>query len=607
MVKKAKYLIVPLLLVFLLGKVNAQFSVSATSTKVGLKQQFQVTFTANGRANGFQPPSFDGFQVLAGPFQSSSRQVINGQFSSSISFTYVLSPIKTGTLTIDEASIKLNGKRVNTKPLKITVVQNKVQQGNSGQKGKRNNDAKNTVEDQINESVFIKASTSNRNLYKGQQVRVTYTLYTQVGIYQPQLTEPGFNGFWKEEIKVGNDQKIEIVNGKKYQTQTISSYVLMPQKSGTITIDPMVLECVIKVKSNKRSKSPFDDFFDDPFFSDPFGGYENYNASIKSDKITFHVKDLPSAPLDYSGLVGKFDMTVDCKKTEGVTNDPITLVIKVSGKGNIKLLEPFDLNLPSDVETYEPKVKENISTSASGISGYKTFEYLLIPRVPGEIEIPSVLLNYFNPQSGSYEAKKSEPITLKIAKGDGTDYTPVEGVSKQEIELRGKDIVYIKTQVPRFDKIGKRYFGSTLYFVFVFLPFLLLLAGIWVRKKIQAYQSDVVNVRKSRASKMARNRLKLASKEMKNNNKEAFYSSVLQAVNNYFADKVGLSASDISRNTIKENLSEKGVSNDLLTKFDHLMDNCEMAQYAPATIGASLEETFNEAVQLISEIEKVLK
>ncbi|HEX8548034.1 MAG TPA: BatD family protein, partial [Cytophagaceae bacterium] len=397
---------------------DATFTAQVSKNTVGMNEQFEVSFTLNGNGKTFQPPSFRDFHVIMGPNQSSSMEFINGNMSQSISFSYVLQPKAEGTFKIGSAIIDA-GKTLKTNPITITVTK---AGSNSSQGQNRNGEsAADDASQNLSSNIFIKANINKNNVYRGEALVVTYKLYTRISIVSfAPIKTPTFNGFWNQDIVLPKETGLhkETLNGVEYNVAEIKKTVLFPQRSGTLVIDPLEAESVVRVKGKRKSKSndPFDDFFNDPFFGSP---YQDYKQMLKSDPVKITVKDLPSGePEGFTGAVGNYSMEARLDRQTTKSNEPVTLKIKISGKGNLKLIEPFKLQFPPDIETYDPKITEDIKVTENGASGSKTFEYLLIPRHAGEYNLKPFNFSYFNVEKKNYTSLPSPEFVLKVEKGN---------------------------------------------------------------------------------------------------------------------------------------------------------------------------------------------
>ena len=523
------------------------FTANVDRNTVAAGDQFQVNFVlsdANGK--NFTPPDFSGFQIIAGPMQSSNMSWVNGAFTQSITLTYYVQVKNEGTFKIGSASINAGGKVLTTNPISITVVKGQAR----AQGGQQSEDDNSGVSEK---NVFLRASANKTKVYRGESLVITYKLYTNISLLNLNLEKmPAFAGLWTSDIEVPQPYQFrnEVVDGVNYKVATIKKVVVFPQQSGRITVEPMKGEVTARIQvKRKRNTNQWDPFamFDDPFFGG--GQVQDIPVNIKSQPIILNVSELPdNAPASFTGSVGRFNMEAFIDKPETKANESVTLKIKISGSGNLKLIDAPKLNMPNDIETYDPKTSENINVSESGASGNKSFEYLLIPRHEGSYTIEPVEFSYFDLNSKNYISVKSKPFTLKVAKGDGSTTAAVIDAAgtanKSDVAVIGKDIRFIKTSQLEFEKSEGSFFGSLPFFSLLLFPFMLVGGAFAYRNHLQKLHGNVALMKSKGATKMARKRMALASKYLKENKNEQFYDEASKALWGYLSDKLIIPVSD---------------------------------------------------------------
>jgi hypothetical protein len=578
------------------------FEATTSHTKIGIDDRFEITFTFSGEdVNGlknFSPPDFKNFITLSGPNQSTSMQFINGAASASQSFTYILKGRTTGNFTIGAASVEYKGNTLKTNPIKIEVVK-----GSSVPNTKK--EEAGISDEEISKNLFVRATTDKTRAYVGEQVTVTYKLYTRLNIAsQMSISKlPQYQGFWAEELETSNNIlfNTEVIDGKQYRVGVLKKAALFPTQAGELSVSPFELNVPVLVQKKKRSSSIFDDFFDDPFFR---GETVNYNA--KSNTIKINVIPLPEQdkPDSFNGAVGEFSVSTSLDKISTKTNEPISLKLNISGTGNIKLLDIPEINLPSGLEKYEPKVSEQINRQ-NKISGKKTIEYLLVPRTTGKKEIPSINFSYFNPGRKSFVSLKTQSYTIDVQQGDKTYDPGIAGYSKEDIKLLGEDIRFIKTSG---GDIGKKSEWLLLQFGFwaaVGVPLIALVGLIAVRKRDEKLANDIQLLRYRKAQKVAKNRLKVARSLMNSNQDKAFYAEVSLALFGYLEDKLHIPKAEFTVERAILELQKGNVHNTLIDKLQSLSQKCEYVRFAPKSDGAAaMNEIYNELTDLIIDIEK---
>jgi len=597
---------------------------AATKSMVQVGEQFQIFFSVNADGSNFLSPDFGSLSVLSGPNRSSSSsiQYINGRMSQStqLSFTFIVMATKEGTIDIPPATIRVDGKRYKSNGLSVKVVKANVraQTQNRGSRAVQNGSSGNSTGSSSGSvkrnDIYIKALVSNKNPFLGEQVIVTYRIYTKIPVSNLSVKKlSSFPGFWTKDLMDNNkqlQQSTKVINGEQYVVADIRKLALYPQKNGKLTIDPMELECTAQIRTQtkrRRSNDPFDDFFNDPFFN---RNVKNVKLDVKSNSLTLNVKDLPqeNKPASFNGAVGKFTFSAKIDKDKMKVNDALTETIIISGRGNLELVEAPEIKFPSDFETYDPKVTSRIKTNGSGVNGYKKFEYLVIPRNPGDFVIPSVSFSFFNPKEKKYYTYSSDEYNIHVDKGSVNSQGITYSHSAQKyIHYFGKDVRHIKIGDVEFKPVGNYFFASNLFYALALLPLVLLLL-VWIvtnQRKKRRGNLDLIKNRK--ATKIARKRLYKAEKYRKAGDDKAFFEEIAQASWGYIADKFNVSQVDISMETVRHKLTERGVSEEITNTFVKVLNDIEFARFAPGDTADTMESIYNEAMKAIMKAEKALK
>ena len=603
---------------------NVEFTASAKST-VQVGEQFRLTYAVNSQVTNFDGPELNGFRILSGPNQSSSQsyQIINGKVAQSFqfTFTYYLQAVREGSYQILPATVVAGGKKVQSNALQVTVVQGTVQstqhqpvqpaQGQPSQGSARQGSQQ--KEGIQSDDVYIKAFIDQSNPFQGEQVIITYKIYTTVPISQISISKlSSFPGFWYKNLLNDNEplkQYSETINGKQYVVADLRKIALYPQKSGEIKIEPMEMQCLAQVKSqNTRSRDPFfDSFFDDPFFN---RNYQNVTLTLQSNTVTLNVKALPLAnkPSSFKGAVGNFTMSSDVDRTDLKTNDAITYKISISGKGSLELIENLKPEFPPDFETYDPKINDNINKSISGLSGSRTFEYLTIPRNAGDFQIKPVEFSYFDPDKNNYITLTTPVYNIHVGKGlnepSGIAYS---GVSQKNIQFIGSDVRHIKTHSFALHEINLFFFASDWFYLLVIAPLILFITFITLWRYNRKRKGNLQLMKNRRATKVARQNLRKASEYLKENKTDEFYIEVSRALWGYLGNKFNIPLSELSSDTVRLRLSSEQVKPEVIDEFLEVLSNCEYARFAPGDSSRKMNEIYSAALEMISKIERELK
>lgn len=580
------------------------FTSSVSSNPVALDEKFEITFSFSAkdanRIKNFSPPDLKNFLVISGPNQSTSMQIINGAVSSEVSYSYYLQPRNTGKFTIGSASIEYDDKTYKTNTVTLEV------RPTSSKPDKKGNDQQAASDQEIKNNLFILAAVDKNKAYMGEQVTVTYKLYTRLNIASQMSVSklPSYQGFWAEELETSSNIMFttEVYNGKQYRVGVLKRAALFPSQTGELTISPFELNVPIQIEKKKKTgNSFFDDFFNDPFFN-----REMVDYAVKSNSVKINVLPLPEEkPESFSGAVGSFSLTSDLNKLNVKTNEPVSLKINISGTGNIQLLDVPEIKLPAGIEKYEPKETDQINRK-SKISGRKTFEYLIIPRTSGKKEIPPVDFTYFDPDKKIYVTLSSPKYIINVEKSTAGNFI-ADDYSKEDIKLLGEDIRYIKTST---DDIGKKSGILLLQFGFwtaAAVPLLALAGLILFKKRNEKLSANMQMLRYQRAQKIAKTKLKKAKILMDSHDQNGFYSEISQALYGYLEDKFHIPKSELSLDRAVTELEKKNLAKDLIMNFKRCSEKCEYIRFAPESNGnAEMEDMYNRSAEIIIEIEKSL-
>ena len=589
---------------------KVSFTASAPDAVV-VGDQFRLSYTVTTqKIKDFQAPSIKGFDVLMGPSRSqqSSTQIINGNVTStsSITFTYILMANTAGEYTISGASIVADGNQMVSNSVKIKVLP-QDQSSNGGQNGSSNNNSSihsssgTTVS---NQDLFITATSSKTNVFEQEAFVLTYKIYTRESNLQLNNAKlPDFKGFHSQEIEMTTNAKWtpEHYQGRNYYTTVYRQFVLFPQQSGKLYIDPAQFQ--MTVGKPVQSADPFDAFFN--------GGSSvvEIKKNIATPKIAINVNPLPAGkPSDFSGGVGEFTISSSINSKELKTNDAITIKLVISGTGNLKLISNPEIKFPDDFEVYDPKVDNQVRLTREGLTGNKVIEYLAIPRHAGTYKIPGVSFSYFDIRSKSYKTLKTEEYVVNIEKGAGNaDQVIANFTNKEDLKVLGEDIRYIKQNEVTLQPKGSFFYGSMTYWLFYIIPALAFIIFFIIYRKQAAENANVAKVRTKKANKVATKRMKLAGKLLSENKKDAFYDEVLKALWGYISDKLNIPVSRLSKDNIEEKLRNHGVNEELIKGFLNALNDCEFARFAPGDENQAMDKVYSSSIEVISKMENSIK
>lgn len=579
----------------LVNTANAQSPVYAqvSSKKVQVGTPFEYAIVITVGANNYTPPSLKDFDIVNGPNQSSSVQIVNGAMTSQLTLSWALVAKKEGKFTIGPAIVNAGPQRYETNPITVEVVKGSAGQTTSGSGTQDDPQYSNKVS---GGDVFIKTSVSKNKCYLGEQVTITqkvYSRYQLVGFQK--FAQPTYDGFYSQaqESTSKGMQAQENVEGVIYYTYELFRSVCIANKTGKINLSPIQGDIVVRKQTNARPRNIFEQFFGN-------GGYEDMPVSVKSKPFVVDVMALPEEgkPGNYNGAVGQFSYKAEASKTELKANDAFNLKLSVSGKGNLKLLDAPKLNLPEGFESYDPKVTEN--------GGTKTFDYLIIPRNEGDYALRDLDFSYFNLDSKKYVNLSGGEIKIKVLPPDPNStgaqvYNPINQVKETENDIR-----YIKKGNFELIKTEAEFFNSFLHVLLIILPVLMLVTGLFLRRNHIKNNSNLVLVKERKAAKIARKQLITAEKLMQQNKKDEFYTEILTALNNYLSSKLNIPISELSHDNIKQTLASKSLPTNHITKVISTLETSEYAKYAPGAVSGDLKSVYNDTVTLVTELEEEL-
>ena len=590
--------------------------------QVMVGERFQVVFEANAEGKNFQAPSFNGFTVVGGPFTSSSSSfsMVNGSMSHTVknTYTFALQANQEGTFHVGSASLNVKGNKISSEPFDIKVVPDDgshaapssggASSSNQGQSQQNTNDPQVSGKD-----LFLRVVPSKKSAYVGEQIVLTYKLYTKVPVSSVSLSKmPSYAGFWTKDISDNSGtlrQSSEYINGIEYTAAEVNKVIIVPQRSGKFTLDPMTLECIAQVRTergNSRSMDPFDVFFNDPFFN---RNIVNVKKELSSQSLGIEVNGLPEngKPASFAGAVGNYNFKSEIDKTELSTNEAVTITLTVSGTGNVELLQMPAPVFPPDFELYDPKITTSTNVGPQGLTGTKKAEYLVIPRRAGNFTIPAVEFSFYNPSTESYQTILSQPYEIKVEKGSGAEEGGGIYASNQEdIKYLGSDIRHIMTGNAHLKPMHTVFFGSAAYFVALLILLALFVILLFALKKREQLTRDTAANRNRKADKVARGRLKNAYQHLKAKDQEKFYVEMSQALWGYIADKLGIERSRLSMDTVSETMKSKNVPEELTQQFVDTLNYCEFARFAPGSAEEKMDDLYQRGIDVISKAEKVL-
>ena len=574
---------------------QVSFKTHVSKTKLSTDERLRVSFvitsnTTRIKQRNFTPPAFTGFHKIMGPSTSQEVSIINGDVSSSFTYSYILQPARTGKLTIGPATVNISGKTYKTQPVTITVVKGNEQPNYAGTPPNTSKNNNITVNGKVDKALLIVEVTKN-NPYVNEAVGLTYKLYIprNYGVVNYNETgQPQFNGFWAQDVskKISGPFQGE-VNGKPYIYYVLRKKLLFPQHAGKLTVQPLTLEIDLQVPVYRN------------FFGMRVPDYEIQRVKLTSGKKILNIKNLPdNQPIDFSGAVGQFDFKTIIDNNQVKTGEPVNISVQVKGTGNLKLFDLPQLKAPEGLEIYDPKHTEQVQTTFQGNRGLVKDDYIVVPNQPGKFIIPGLRFVYFDPKAKQYITKTSGDIVLFVTNGGNNTATGntsnqiITGQTSHAVDFR-----FIKENARFTSNKKKDFYQSKLFYRLIALAFILALLTFGYYKYLTNRTYDAVYEQQKHNKSLAHKFLKEAKKSI--GKKEEFYAKLEKALHNFIKARLNIDTAEMTKDVIRQKLEEKNVSEEHIDMLLDLLNRCDMARYTPATTG-KMEEDIADAEKLMN-------
>lgn len=568
-------------------------------SEVAVDRQFTLNVEVSGAGGADEDPrlpDLSDFATYLGVGTQTSMQFVNGRSSTSVTYQYRFRAVAEGAHAIGPVRVRAGGADHATDPLTIRV------RPAGSASARRAPDRSQGGVDIGPEDLFVEASVSTRQPWANEPVLVEYRLFTRVDVESYGIARPpGATGFWVEEIALPRAPRVEQVlrGGVQYATTVVRRAALFPTGAGPRTIEPLALEARVRVRSRR--------LFSDPFgFGDPFGGGlfgRNVAVPVESEAIDIAARPLPAAgrPDAFTGLVGSLEVTASLDTASAATNEALTFRLDVRGAGNLRVLPDPDVAFPPDFDVYPPEMTDDVAASARGVSGARSYEYVLVPRAPGSHVIPAVELAYFDAAAGRYAVAASDPLTVEVT-GDVLAGGPVLLGGGARLEAARQDIRFIRVATSAFVPTDRRLFRSGVFWTVVLVPLFGLAGALALRRHRERLEGNVAYARRRRASRLARSRLAHARGLRAPEQHQAFVAGISQALLGFLGDSLNVAEAGLVRDDIRRTLGARGVAGDVVERYLACLDKCDRQRFAPPASG----EDEGEAAVLLEEAEQAM-
>ena len=582
--------------------VTMRASVDRTRVEVGDLIQFTVEVEAAqmGSVSAPQVPTPDGLQLTGSTSSTSmSVNIVNGEMTTKRTTTYHFSfrAQRQGTYVLGPAQLAHDGKTIRSDQVRVEVVKRSGRPQTRPAPSTGRSMGGSEIRE-IEQNLFLQAIPEKRMVYVGEQVGVTYKLFTRYDLRNVQYGHvPTFTGFWAETVFDAQrlNMQREVVDGRAFNTALLKRLALFPTTAGKHTLEQLEVNC--EIVAGRRSRGLFD--------FDPFSAFDTQQVTVRSGDIEIEVRPLPAgAPKGFGGAVGQFEMRAEAIPDQVKAGDPVAVKVVVQGAGNLHAIDEPIRPDRARFKFYDPKT--NLETQKQGISGKKTFEYVAIPQRAGQVILPPFTLAYFDPVQRRYKTVQTEPIALHVTPGELAPQ-PVDGLRGEEVRALGSDIRYIKPDRIHLADQGLLLYQRSGFWLLQLVPVLGVVGAYAYRRHRARLVGDVAYARRRRSRSEAQQRLGRAKGLMEAGDSAGFHGEIHRSLSQFVADRTNLSAAGLTADHIGSVLVEHGVDAQVIAGVQDVFGQCDQARFAPGQISeAQMQALFAQAEDLIGALERCI-
>ena len=571
-----------------------------SSERVGFGGQFVLNVEVSGtQQTDTDPvlPDMEEFGQYLGSGTSTSMQIANGRTSVTLTYQYRFQAIMDGVFEIGPVKVTAGGRTYETEPVSLVVSDTPAPQGGIADSG-------DPADGVSPEDVFIETEVSRTTAFENEPVVVSYRFFTRVPVESARITTlPQATGFWAEELEQPEAAQEERVirNGSEYVATTFRRVALFPTGPGEKALEPLGIEAQVRVPDRRRQS----------LFGDFFGGASPFDrrvpVAVASRPVTIEVQPLPAEgrPGSFTGHVGELDISATVDRPSVAANEAVTFRLDVTGTGNLRALTPPDITFPDEFETFPPETSDRIAPGGGSIQGTRTYEYVLIPRAPGNMTIPPVEVSYFDAGARAYGTARSRPVEITVT-GDAVALSTETGAVPSAVESIREEIRFIHVGTPDFRRTGVPLHSTAGFWIVLLLPVAAVAGAAAVRRHRDRIEGDVAYARVRRARRMARKRLARA-KGLAAGDPRDFYAEVAGALQGFLADKLNVAEAGLVRDEAGRSARRRGVSDETLERLLACLDDCDLQRFAPAGAGREPpEQVLERAATIMGDLAKEL-
>jgi hypothetical protein len=342
---------------------------------------------------------------------SKQYSIVNGRMSQQTTYAWVLQPTKVGRAEV--GAVRVGDSQ--TAPITVDVEPGRVRPRATPRPDPFGEDpfesffGRRRPERVPDPKLFMEARPSRVRLHVGEPVVITYFLYTQTAVTDLQFADaPQYPGFWAEELprpKEPPNGEAATVEGDRYRRLALVQKLLFPTRAGALTIPGSTVRLGVP-----RSVG---------FFGDTIPTV----VERKIKPITINVDPVPDEP-GFTGAVGSFRVSAALDREAVALGEAATLRFRVEGSGNLKWIERGPELALAGAKVYPPQVKSDVSVSPSGMTGAKTWEFVVVPETSGVVDVPGLVFSYFDPRQGRIVRAETSPLALRVGAGAAAGPAP---------------------------------------------------------------------------------------------------------------------------------------------------------------------------------------